>query len=160
MLKYKNFIFWWVSILLVATGVFWANHFGLVEEIWRNDVTLITSAIAFVFILFNIALGWITFKSSNPSFLLANKKSVNKFYDMGWFLSEIMMALGMFGTVIGLILMLSTSFVGSDSSQMQGQLSEMWKHMGLALYTNAVGIVASIVLKLQVYYTGYDFDET
>ena len=78
---------------------------------------------------------------------------------MGWFLSEIMMALGMFGTVIGLILMLSTSFVGTDASQMQGQLGEMWKHMGLALYTNAVGIVASIVLKLQVYYTGYELDE-
>jgi hypothetical protein len=55
--------------------------------------------------------------------------------------------------------MLSTSFVGTDASQMQGQLGEMWKHMGLALYTNAVGIVASIVLKLQVYYTGYELDE-
>lgn len=159
MLKYKNFIIWWVSILLVATGTFWATHFGLVQEIWNNDVTYITSAIAIVFILFNIALGWITYKTSDPSFLLEKKKTIVSTYDMGWFLSEIMMALGMFGTVIGLILMLSTSFVGSDPSQMQGQLSEMWKHMGLALYTNAVGIIASIVLKIQIFYTGYDLDE-
>lgn len=159
MQKYKNFIFWWVSVLLVATGVFWANHFGLIEQIWNNDVTLITSAISLVFIVFNIALGWVTYKMSNPSFFFSHKESITKFYGMGWFLSEIMMALGMFGTVIGLILMLSTSFVGADATQMQGQLGEMWKHMGLALYTNAVGIVASIVLKLQVYYTGYDLDE-
>ena len=159
MLRYKNFIIWWVSVLLVGTGVFWANHFGLIQTIWNNDVTLITSAISLIFVLFNIGLGWITFKVSNPSFLLRKERSIIKFYDMGWFLSEIMMALGMFGTVIGLILMLSTSFVGSDVSQMQGQLGDMWKHMGLALYTNAVGIAASIILKLQIYYTGYELDE-
>lgn len=159
MLKYKNFIIWWVSILLLATGTFWANHFGLINEIWINDVTYITSAIAVVFILFNIALGWITFKSSDPSFLLSHKTPVTRVYDMGWFLSEIMMALGMFGTVIGLILMLSNSFIGSDPTQMQSQLGSMWEHMGLALYTNAVGIIASIVLKLQIFFTGYDLDE-
>ncbi len=159
MQKYKKFFFWWVSVLLIATGAFWANHYGFVSQIWENDVTYITSLIAASFIGINILLGWITFKASNPSFFISNKEKILKVYDTGWFMSEIMMALGMFGTVIGLIMMLSTSFVGTDAAQMQTQLGSMWSHMGLALYTNAVGIIASILLKLQVYFIGYD-DET
>jgi hypothetical protein len=156
MQNYKKFFFWWVSVLLVGTGVFWANHYGFIQSIWKNDVTYITSLIAASFIGINILLGWVTFKAANPSFFASNKQKILKVYDTGWFMSEIMMALGMFGTVIGLILMLSTSFVGTDPSQMQSQLGGMWAHMGLALYTNAIGIIASIVLKLQVYFIGYD----
>jgi len=158
MKKYNKFLLWWVSVLLVATGVFWANHFGLIEKVWQTDITYITSVIAFLFISYNIILGWLAFKQSRLPFSFYKVEKSEKIYDMGWFLSEIMMALGMLGTVIGLIYMLSTSFIG-DVSQMQSQLGNMWQHMGLALYTNAVGILGSIILKLQVYFIGYDSDE-
>lgn len=158
MKKYSKFLLWWVSILLVATGIFWSNHFGLIEKIWVTDVTYITSIIAILFVSYNLLLGWYTFKQSRPSFSFFYDKESAKIYDMGWFLSEIMMALGMLGTVIGLIYMLSTSFIG-DTSQMQSQLGIMWQHMGLALYTNAVGIVGAIILKIQVYFIGYEDNE-
>lgn len=160
MLKYKKFILWWLSVLLILTGVFWSFHFGLITLIWNTDITYITSIIAILFTTASCSLGWIAFKQSDLAFAVVNKSAVVKVYDTSWFLSEILMALGMLGTVIGLIYMLATSFVGSDPSQMQTQLGDMWKHMGLALYTNAVGIVGSIVLKLQVYFIGYDVDET
>ena len=153
----RKFYTWWVSVLLIATGAFWAHYFGVIQTIVSTDVTYITSIIAAVFVICNLSLGYYSYKLSDPWY---SRERLSKLLDMNWFMSEQMMALGMLGTVIGLIHMLATNFV-TDTSAMQGMLSEMWKAMGLALYTNAVGIVASIILKLQVYFLSYgENDET
>ena len=147
----KKFYMWWISILLISTGVFWANHMGVIQTIIDTDITYLTSLIAFIFVSANISLGYYTYNADNP---LYPQEKLATIIDMNWFLSEMLMALGMLGTVIGLIHMLSNGF-GADPSQMQTLLGSMWQSMGLALYTNAVGLAASILLKLQVYYLSY-----
>lgn len=162
MLKYKNFIIWWISVLLITTATFWAHYFGLLEVIWNNDPYRITSIIASIFVAVNLVLGYICFKLKDPQFYSNNKVKVNKVYDMCWFASEQLMAIGMFGTVIGLVHMLSANLVGQDmtSESVQNAVGGMWEAMGFALYANAVGLITSIVLKVQVYFIGYDADET
>lgn len=147
----KKFYMWWISVLLIGTGVFWANHLGVVQTIFETDITYLTTIIAGIFISANVTLGYYTYHSSDPFF---SQDKLSTIIDMNWFLSEMVMALGMLGTVIGLIHMLSNGF-GADPSQMQTLLGSMWQSMGLALYTNAVGLAASILLKLQVYYLSY-----
>lgn len=147
----KKFYMWWISLLLICTGVFWANHVGIVQTILETDTTHITTLIAIIFAGANISLGYYTYRADDPIY---PKDRLSTIIDMNWFLSEMVMALGMLGTVIGLIHMLSNGF-GSDPSQMQTLLGSMWQSMGLALYTNAVGLAASILLKLQVYYLSY-----
>lgn len=156
--KYKRFIFWWVSILLVATSIFWSTYFGLVHAIWESDTTRITSVILALFTITNLALGWLAWKASDPIFMSTNRKILEKITDYSWFMSEMLMALGMFGTVIGLIHMLEANTVSNaqDASAVQGMLGGMWKAMGLALYTNAVGLLFSIILKFQVYFIGVE----
>lgn len=158
-LNYKKFMAWWVSVLLIATGIFWAYFFGLVHTIWEADETFITSLIAIIFVVCNLKLGVIAYHIDSPDYW--DMDTIKKRLESQWFMSEQMMALGMLGTVIGLIMMLATTTVGSiDAGSMQGILAGMWKAMGLALYANAVGLVCSIALKLQVYYVGYGLDET
>lgn len=161
MTVYKRFIFWWVSVLLVATSVFWANYFGVVQTVWESDTTRLTSVIASLFLVTNLALGWLAWKASDPFFVCENHHVLKKITDYAWFMSEMLMALGMFGTVIGLIHMLEMNTVNDikDNNAIQGMLGGMWKAMGLALYANAVGLISSIVLKFQVYFIGVD-DET
>jgi len=157
--SYSKFIAWWVSVLLILTGIFWANYFGFVYKIWESDVTMITSLISIVFVLTNIPLGWLSYNLSNSSY--KQNPNTAKILDMCWFVSEQLMALGMLGTVIGLIHMLAANFIGiNNDAGMQTLLSDMWKSMGLALYTNAVGLIFSIVLKVQVYFIGQGLDET
>lgn len=157
--SYSKFIGWWASILLIATGVFWSSYFGFTQKIWESDVTMITSLIAAVFVIANIPLGWLSYKLSDKMFKHDDRSS--KILDMCWFTSEQLMALGMLGTVIGLIHMLAANFIGiSGDNGMQLLLSDMWKAMGLALYTNAVGLICSIVLKIQVYFIGSGVNET
>jgi len=156
---YSKFIAWWVSILLIATGLFWAGYFGLVQKVWETDVTMITTLIALIFIVVNLPLGWASYKLSDPSYKVLHRGKLDRLLDTCWFTSEQLMALGMLGTVIGLIHMLAANFIGVGGDGMQGMLSEMWKAMGLALYTNAVGLICSIVLKVQVYFIGHGIDE-
>lgn len=157
---YKRFIFWWVSVLLVATSIFWANYFGVVETIWNSDSTRITSIILVLFTITNLVLGWLAWKASDPFFVSVHRKILEKITDYSWFMSEMLMALGMFGTVVGLIHMLEINTVNNlkDSNAIQGMLGGMWKAMGLALYTNAVGLLFSIILKFQVYFIGVEHE--
>ena len=157
--RYKKFIIWWVSILLIGTGLFWANYFGVIQTIWSNDSTKLSSIAAAVFTGANLALGWAAWKttsiySTSHTYQVAHKQ-VRRIIDYCWFLSEMLMALGMLGTVIGLIHMLEINAKGAGTVD-PTMIAGMWKAMGLALYTNAVGLVGSIVLKFQNSIIGVD----
>ena len=154
----KKFYMWWLSVLLTATILFWAHYMGFIAKIWYTDITMLTTVISVGFVIANIKLGWISYHLDNGS---VKKQAIVKETDTVWFLSEILMAIGMLGTVIGLIHMLAVNVVGSNlqnSDALQGLLGNMWESMGLALYTNAVGLIASIVLKLQVHFIAGDLD--
>ena len=155
----KKFYMWWLSVLLTATTMFWAHHMGFVSKIWNTDITMLSSVIALVFVYANAKLAWISYYL-DTNYTKAFKEKLVKETNTVWFLSEIVMAIGMLGTVIGLIHMLAANFVSdaSNTNALQGILSSMWGSMGLALYVNAVGLIASIVLKLQVHFIAGDLD--
>lgn len=154
-----KFIAWWVSVLLLLTGAFWAGYFGLLTKVWHADETYLTSIIIAIFIATNVYLG-VTAYNAGDSRLISSGWFKKRLQTV-WFASEQLMALGMLGTVIGLIMMLANNFVGNSAeAAMQQMLAGMWKSMGLALYTNAVGLLCSISLKAQVYFVGYGIDES
>lgn len=160
--RYKRFLIWWVSVLLIGTGIFWADYFGVIQTIWTNDSTKLASIAAVVFVAANLALGWASWQTTRlyadtKEALIARIK-IRKTTDYCWFLSEMLMALGMLGTVIGLIHMLQINASAGGVID-PAMIAGMWKAMGLALYTNAVGLVGSIVLKFQTSIIGVD-DET
>ena len=76
---------------------------------------------------------------------LANRHAI------GHFVSDVLLKLGLLGTVVGFILMLLP--VGEiedfDPSMMQQLLSAMSGGMAVALYTTIAGLVTSTLLKLQ-----------
>lgn len=145
----KKLFIWWASMLLTMTGLFWSYYLGFVTEVWVTDITMITSIILVMFFSATLFLG----KGLHDYRKKDDLQGLMKRSDLCWFVSEQMMALGMLGTVIGLIHMLATGF--GDTTSLNDALPNMWKSMGLALYTNAVGIAFSIILKLQVYFVTY-----
>lgn len=155
----RKFYMWWLSILLTATILFWAHYMGFITKIWETDITMLSSVIALGFVYANAKLAWISYHL-DTDYTRTLKEKLVKETNTVWFLSEIVMAVGMLGTVIGLIHMLAANFVGdtSNTNALQGVLGSMWSSMGLALYVNAVGLVASIVLKLQVHFIAGDLD--
>lgn len=130
---------------------------GFVSKIWYTDITMLSSVIALAFVGANVKLGWISYHLDSS---IVPKDKLVKETNTVWFLSEILMAVGMLGTVIGLIHMLEANVVGdiANTNALQGTLGNMWSSMGLALYVNAVGLVTSIILKLQVHFIAGDLD--
>lgn len=140
---------WWITNLAVATGVFWAWHNGIITKIWYDDVTMITSVLAILYLITTALIGYVAY----------TKDYANKIVDACWFLSEQMLAIGMLGTVVGFIYLLSsgiTSASVTDPTSLATLLANMSVGLGIALYTNAVGILASLITKGLLYAVTYD----
>jgi MotA/TolQ/ExbB proton channel family len=154
----KKFYMWWLSVLMVATTLFWAFYQGWVEKVWVTDITMLSSVILLIFAFANIKLAWIS-STLDTDYRVVNPKLLKETNTV-WFLSEIVMAVGMLGTVIGLIHMLAVNLIGAnmDSAALPTLLGSMWGNMGVALYPNAVGLAASIILKVQVHFIAGDLD--
>jgi flagellar motor component MotA len=148
----KPFYIWWITNLIVASGVFWAWHSGIIAKIWHDDVTMITSGLAVLYLVTTIMIGYIAY----------TKDFTNKIVDACWFLSEQMLALGMLGTVIGFIYLLTsgiTSASVTDPTSLAALLANMSVGLGIALYTNATGILSSLITKALLYAVTYDHEE-
>jgi hypothetical protein len=71
----------------------------------------------------------------------------------GSFASDTVMKLGLLGTIIGFIIMLApiAGLDVSDKSTMKSSMGLMSEGMAVAMYTTLVGLVGSILLKIQYY---------
>jgi hypothetical protein len=148
----KPFYIWWITVLITLTGVFWAYYHGIIEKIWHDDVTMITTFLAIIFVLTMALIGYVSY----------TKDFTNKIVDACWFLSEQMLAIGMLGTVIGFIYLLSSGISSAsvtDPTSLANLLANMSVGLGIALYTNAVGILASLITKGLLYAITYDHEE-
>ena len=93
----------------------------------------------------------------NGACLVLTEKDINESYskaELGWFISDLCLTLGMIGTVAGFIYMLSSSFANidvSNVSSLQNVLAHMSAGMATALYTTAAGLVSSAFLKIQYF---------
>ncbi len=72
-------------------------------------------------------------------------------HELGWFVVDILLKLGLVGTIIGFILMLGSivNTASLDVNTMQKVLRQMSSGMGTALFTTLAGLIGSILLGLQ-----------
>ena len=85
------------------------------------------------------------------------KLKLYEFVDNGFFISDLLLKLGIIGTVIGFIIMLSSlsAIDEMNLSKMNNLLLSMSAGMKVALYTTLTGLIGSIILSIQ-----YNFFES
>lgn len=73
--------------------------------------------------------------------------------EVGWFASDLCLSIGMMGTVIGFIMMLSgfATVDVADMTTVQDMIKGLGGGMSTALYTTLVGLVSSALLKIQYF---------
>jgi biopolymer transport protein ExbB/TolQ len=99
----------------------------------------------FIFVCSSIWIG-------NKTYSVAIKQESTS-SEVGWFIAETCLALGMVGTIIGFLLLLGTTFSNinvSDVTTLQRALSDMALGMSTALYTTLIGLICSILIKVQL----------
>lgn len=69
-------------------------------------------------------------------------------HQIGWFMAGTILKLGLLGTVIGFVLMLSSlaGLENLDLSDIKQLMQQMTQGMGVAMNTTMVGLVASLIL--------------
>ncbi len=87
-------------------------------------------------------------QSTQVGILVARAKGS---HDLGWFLVDVLLKLGLLGTIVGFILMLGSvaDTASLDVNTMQKVLKQMSNGMGTALYTTMAGLVGSLSLGMQ-----------
>ena len=141
--------FWtnWTITVLSWLGTYLAYHFGFVDYVLATDQTYIAT---FIFVLFHISNFYLLFKSWQVKTGLYFESDR---YGPLWFTSDAMLSLGMVGTLIGFIVVLSSAFGSIDvanPAELKQVIASLATGMGTALVTTLVGLVHSIVLKVQL----------
>ena len=147
-IRHKYFLRWWLVFLLISIFSGFSFHQGMFDIIWKNDVTKLSFAIIALFYIQSILCGLHTWRSG------ADKGVVEaEDVESGWFMSDLFLSIGMVGTVIGFISMLAgfSSLDVSDTQTVQALIKDLGLGMSTALYTTLVGLVCSILLKVQYF---------
>lgn len=144
--KNACFIRWWLMNAVIILIGFICWKFRLFHEIYQKDSSFLCFAIMLIFICTSAYNG----KLSNS---ISSDKNVSRKLEVSWFISELCLALGMIGTVVGFIQMLAgfSSLNVSNASSIQTMIVSMSYGMSTALYTTLVGLIFGNIIKLQAF---------
>jgi hypothetical protein len=70
-----------------------------------------------------------------------------------WFIADAVMSIGMVGTLLGFLIVLTSAFENvdtSDTQAMQDVIGQLASGMGTALLTSLMGLISSVILKFQL----------
>ncbi|MEM3000584.1 MAG: MotA/TolQ/ExbB proton channel family protein [Nitrososphaerales archaeon] len=125
-----------ITVLAIIAG-----KLGVYREIYIQDKSWLSFTILSIFIAATVWCGIQTYKLSANGLQFI------------WFVSDACLTIGMIGTIIGFLIMFSDGIVivPGDIAGIQRLLSRFGVGVGTALYTTLVGLVCSLVLKLQLF---------
>ena len=142
----RKLLKWWLIFCLTLLGFGTLYYFNMHSQLYYADVTKLSFLIIIIFVFTSV---WIGRKTYN----LESTSVIDDKIDVGWFIAESCLALGMVGTVTGFLYMLGTAFENIDitnATTLQDALASMAKGMSTALYTTLTGLIASLIIKVQL----------
>tara|TARA_Y100001951_G_scaffold72612_1_gene59508 strand:- start:1623 stop:2081 length:459 start_codon:yes stop_codon:yes gene_type:complete len=142
----RSLLKWWLIFCLTLLGFGTSIYFDVHKHLYEADVTRLSYLILFIFACTSIWIG-------SKTYQVSIKEDYSQSCEVGWFVAESCLTLGMVGTVTGFLLMLGTAFANvdvTDASTLQQALSDMAVGMSTALYTTLVGLISSLIIKVQL----------
>ncbi len=137
---------WWLISCLTMLGIGVSVYFDIHTHLYNSDITRLSYLILFIFVCTTIWIG-------NKTYRVYALEDYEQRADVGWFISEACLAIGMVGTVTGFLLMLGTAFKDLDVTNvvsLQDALANMALGMSTALYTTLIGLICSLLIKVQL----------
>jgi hypothetical protein len=136
---------WWFIAAAELAGLVALLYAGLAGKLWSADVTKLSIVCLAALVLATGFVGWITHQARHAGGAI---EELLPHADACWFISDVLMGLGMTGTVLGFLIMLNDAFSGNMAAQEVMQRAAP----GLATIcvTTAVGLVCSMLVKAQL----------
>lgn len=156
--SHKHFLFWLSYIVVVAITCVTIGASGAANVIWRFDITGLSSAVLAMWILTEAVGGYQLIKIDQEinqrrnMFAPPDLDSVALWHRHSFvlFMSELVVAAGIFGTVVGVIIALMPFFglTSFDLNTIQPHLLEMFTGIAVAFFPTALSIVIKISLDI------------
>ena len=147
----KPLLTWWLIFCSVVFATVYSHlTIGLFSSLNEADVTKLSFVVLACLYTYMIALGVRLTKfckNVNDHFCQNNLAKMRRH---GWFLSDIFMALGFLGTLIGFIFMLDLTGLSSANAA-QLTLITLTTGMKTAIYTTVMALISSIIIKITLY---------
>ena len=146
----KPFLLWFAQLMITAVAGWFLYDTGVAMEIVNTDITKLSLAILTLFVGATAMMGWSSWRVSKTHML--SDRMETRLY-LGNFVAEMMMALGLCGTVIGFIVLFQGNFANvsfDDPETVRQIIVAIASGMGIALYTTITGLICSQLLKLQL----------
>lgn len=141
------FLRWWLLFCVYVIGAIALYKFELFQALYQMDQSKLSFLIIGIFALISPYIGYLTYR-------LSKGLDVEEFkVENCWFFANECQTIGLIGTVIGFLIMLSSAFIGidvADVSSVQAALEAMTIGMGSALLTTLVGMVCGVLIKMQL----------
>lgn len=140
---------WWTTIVVCAVLIGIAetqigiSHYLLVQDGTKISILILT-------ILLSCSL-FIGYKSYIKQF--KNRVVTQSSVEPIWFFSDAVLSIGMVGTLVGFLIVLTTTFSNiTDYSpeELKNIIGTLASGMGIALITSLTGLLSSILLKFQL----------
>ncbi len=164
MIRHRLFLQWWLFASLLAMALIYLFKLNILHTLWITDFTKLSFLIIGLFLISSIFCGKIAWSLSrylnhkNYDPILVSK--IERDIGASWFISDMFFTIGMVGTVIGFIFMLS-GFDGIDFSNpdtTRNMIGNLSFGMSTALYTTLTGLICSIILKVQCFMLEYSLE--
>ena len=142
----KSVLKWWLIFCVTILGIGTCLYFDIHKNLYEADITRLSFLILIIFGCTSVWIGSMTYR-------VGVLEDYDQRSEVGWFVSESCLGLGMVGTVTGFLIMLGTAFANVDVSNavtLQKALSEMAVGMSTALWTTLIGLVCSLIIKVQL----------
>ena len=153
--NWSLFLLWWLFFTLICVGAVIAGLSGLFAVMLAVDFTKLTFVIMFVAIIFILRGGKITYKLGKKD-TITEEEGYNfcSENESVWFTSDVLLTIGMIGTVLGFIFMLGATFASTGAltiPALQAALLKMSSGASVALYTTAAGLICGLLLRIQAF---------
>lgn len=144
-MNHVPFLRWLLIAVPLTVAAIFAYFAGFYGDVYDADKSWISFSVMGMFAIQSAYVGYQT------------KNHTLKGTQFGWFISDACLTLGMIGTIVGFLMMLHGGFTitSGDAEGIQNLLARFSIGLGTALYTTLVGLVCSMLLKLQLFNLGH-----
>jgi hypothetical protein len=137
----------------IAAASAFIQYKGLFAALWIADPSGLSFVTLSVFTLLSIFIGVLTYRlsGSEPGSQIFQENI--KLLQSCWYASELLMALGMMGTLIGFMMMLGPGLAALHTAELAAAKTSIFgmaSGMSTAVTTTLVGLITSQLAKLQL----------
>lgn len=144
------FLKWWTALVLSAFVFIVGQYlFDWIGYIIIYDQTYLSFIILAIYIGATMKIGHFGYKLHNDNMMYHSKPDTRTL----WYISESTMGLGMIGTMLGFLIVLSSAFADIDVGSVEATkevIAKLSSGMGTALITSLIGLMSSLSIKLQL----------